>query len=223
MRSPLLRSLVFAIPLVAVLAAPASATPTGLNNIPTADVVDTSVLVLQGFSQFGDGRCPGWFIGAKYGPAENWEVGLDDAFAGPNSNTGLALQVKYRFAPSENVGLALGAANLTADRERNGNTFPYLVLSAPLTPTVHGHLGYSAQQDNHAWFLGADAVVASGCTLRADWIQVDDGDESVASLGFITSLSSRWLVEAWASFPTAEEAENDFIVKFDFVIPVGRG
>jgi hypothetical protein len=223
MRSSLLGSLVLAVPLVVVLAAPASATPTGLNNIPTADVVDSGVLVLQGFSQFGEGRSPAWFAGLKYGPAENWEVGLDDAFAGPNSNTGPTLQVKYRFAPSENVGLALGAANLTTDRERNGDTIPYLVLTAPLGPTVRGHLGYSAQQDNNACFLGVDGPVGDELTVRADWAQVEDGDESVASLGFISSLSSRWLVEVWASFPTAEEAENDFIVKFDFVIPVGRG
>ncbi len=32
-----------------------------------------------------------------------------------------------------------------------------------------------------------------------------------------------WLVEAWASFPTAEAAEDDVIVKLDFVIPLGRG
>lgn len=222
MRSSLLASAA-AVALVALSAAPGSATPTGLNNIPTADVVDTSVLVMQAFSQFGEGRPPTWFAGLKYGPAENWEVGLDDAFAGPTSDTGPALQVKCRFAPSENVGLALGAANVTNDSERNGDIFPYLVLSAPLAPSAHGHVGYSAQRDNNAWFLGADAAVSSGCTLRADWIQVDDGDESVASLGVITGLSSRWLVEAWASFPTAEEAANDIIVKLDFVIPLGRG
>ncbi len=222
MRSSLFGSLA-AVALVALLAAPASATPTGLNNIPTADVVDTRVLVLQGFSQFGEDRSPSWFAGFKYGPAPNWELGLDDPFAGPNSNAGPALQAKYRFAPSENVGLALGAANITSDSERNGDIFPYLVVSAPLARSAHGHLGYSAQQDNNAWFLGADAAIASGCTLRADWIQVEDGEESVSSLGFISTLSSRWLIEAWASFATAEAAENDFIVKLDLVVPLGRG
>ena len=39
------------------------ATPTGLNNIPTADVVPTEVLVWQAFAQFGEDRAPTWFAG----------------------------------------------------------------------------------------------------------------------------------------------------------------
>jgi hypothetical protein len=38
-----------------------------------------------------------------------------------------------------------------------------------------------------------------------------------------SAVGLRQLVEAWASFPTAEAADNDVIVKLDFVIPLGRG
>ena len=221
MRSSALGCVASAAVLVALLAAPGSATPTGLNNIPTADVVDTRLLVLQGFSQFGEGRYPTWFAGLKYGPADNWELGLDDAFAGPASSTGPALQLKYRLRLPNEVGLAFGAANISGHTDRNGEVFPYAVVSSP-PGRLRGHLGYSAQADNNAWFLGVDGPIGGGVTVRADWIQVEDGEESIASLGFLTALSPRWLVEAWASFPTAEEAATEIIVKLDFVMPAQR-
>ena len=40
------------------------------------------------------------------------------------------------------------------------------------------------------------------------------------SLGFIRSMSPRWLVEGWASFPSEESAETSWILKLDFVIPL---
>jgi len=217
-----MRSLCAAATALIVLAGAASAaraTPTGLNNIPTAEVVDEGVLVLQGFSEFGRERAPGWFAGFKYGPAANWEMGLDDTVAGPGSAGGPTLQGKYRMPCHDAAALALGLANISDDRSRHGNVFSYAVVSGDLGP-VNGHLGYSWQADNRAWFLGIDGAVSPELTLRADWTQAQDGDESVAGLGFIRSLSPRWLIEGWASLPTAEEAETSYIVKLDWVIPL---
>jgi len=220
MRSPSLTVLLVLSFLLAFSAA-ALATPTGLNNIPTADVAAEGVLVLQGFSQFGEGRTPSWFAGAKYGPAENWEIGLDDTSLGPGSAGGPVLQAKCRTRLSDGAALGLGVANVSNDSDRNGEAFPYAVVSAGLGP-VNGHVGYSAQKDNNAWFVGADGAVTEKVTLRADWIQVADGEESVSSLGFITPLTRAWLVEGWASFPTADGAETSYVVKLDYVIPLGR-
>jgi len=205
------------------VAAVCSATPSGLNNIPTADVVDTHLFVIQAFSQFGEDKSPSWFAGAKYGVAERWEIGIDDLFTGPGSKTGPALQTKYRLALPHRGALALGAANLTSDTDRNGEIFPYAVASLPLGRSLRGHLGYSWQRDNAAWFIGADTSVTPKITLRADWTQVMDGDESVTSLGFIAPLATRWLIEAWGSFPTADGAASDYIIKLDYLIPSDRG
>lgn len=205
----------------AALASAVQATPSGLNNIPTADVVGQDELVVQGFSEFGGERGPGWFAGFKYGPARNWEVGLDDSVAGAGSAGGPTLQAKYRREVGPSTVLALGAANISDDRGRHGEVFPYAVVSHDLGE-VRGHLGRSWQTDNGAWFVGLDREVTPGLTLRADWTQAQDGEESVASLGFIRPLSSRWLVEAWASFPSAEGGETSYIVKFDFVVPLRR-
>lgn len=206
---------------VMLAAGSALATPSGLNNIPTADVVPAGVLVWQSFAELGEDRAPAWFAGVKYGPAENWEVGLDDAVAGGGSAGGPTLQVKCRRALGDRGAFAVGAANISDDRARHGEVFPYFVSSASLG-TARGHLGYSWQSDNRAWFVGADSAVNRRATLRADWIQTADGDEHMSSLGFIGALSARWLVEGWASFPSAEGAETGYVLKLNWVMPLHR-
>jgi len=196
------------------------ATPSGLNNIPTADVVGEKELVLQAFSEFGSERQPAWFAGFKYGPAENWEVGLDDIIAGPGSAGGPTLQAKYRTALGNRSAMAFGAANISSDRSRHGDVFPYAAVCGDLS-ALRLHAGRSWQADNHAWFIGLDTPMTSDITLRADWIQIQDGEESVTSLGFIRTISPRWLMEGWVSFPSGEGAETSSILKLDFVMPLG--
>lgn len=207
---------------VALGAVPVFATPTGLNNIPTADVVPKDILVLQAFSNFGGSSDAAWFGGFKVGPAENWEVGLDGQVSGPGSGGGPTLQAKYKIPLQKEARLALGAANISDDRDRHGEVFPYLVASVPLSERTNGHLGYSFQSGNHALFLGADATVSRSLTLRSDWIQTNDGNESMWSLGFISPVTQRFLVEGWASFPSAAGAETNYVLKVDYVIPLGR-
>jgi hypothetical protein len=205
--------------LVAAMAVPALASPTGLNNIPTADVVPLRLLVLQAWVNTG-GDDTTWFGGFKYGPAENWEVGLDSSLNG--AGTGLTAQAKYRIPLEHGMRAAVGLANISADDDRHGDVFPYAVLSAPLGQKANGHLGYAFQSGNQALFLGADATVNEKLTLRTDWTQTNDGHDSVWSLGFISPLSPKLLVEAWGSFPTATGADSSLTVKLDYVIPLGR-
>lgn len=217
--SPSLKCVLMVILIVAGLSTAALATPTGLNNIPTAEVVPQGLLVLQGFSEFGRERPPAWFAGAKFSPAKNLEIGIDDRIAGPGSSAGPVFQAKYRLAINPTAGLALGAANISDNSGRNGHNFPYLVISRKLA-SFNLHLGYSWQEDNRAWFAGIDRAVNPHLTLRADWTQVEDGGESAASLGFIRQMNPRWLIEAWSSFPTASGAHTSHIVKLDYVIPL---
>ena len=115
--------------------------------------------------------------------------------------------------------MALGAATISGDRSRHGDVFPYSVVSVDLGG-ARGHLGRSWQHGKKAWFAGADAPVGSKVTLRADWIQVDDGDEHLSSLGFIAPLSGRWVVEGWASFASARSREDSYVLKMNFVVPL---
>jgi len=213
--------LVFTLGLTAYGPSESGATPTGLNNIPTAEAVGEGELVLQAFSEFGRECEPGWFAGFKYGPAANWEVGLDDIFAGPGSAGGPTLQAKHRTVLGDRAALALGAANVSTDRSRHGDVFPYAAVTGDLGP-LRLHLGRSWQSDNKAWFVGLDTPMDEAITLRADWTQVQDGEESIASVGFIRSLRARWLLEGWASFPSTEGAETSYVLKLDFVAPLRR-
>lgn len=204
--------------LLLAFAAIAQASPTGLNNIPTAEVVSKDVLVLQSWGSFdGDDS---WFAGFKYGPAQNWEIGLDDDVAGVGSSAGITLQVKYRIPFEKAGGVALGLANVSADTDVNGERFPYVVVTVPLTADAkaNGTAGYQFQSGNHGFFVGASYCCAPQFNLRADWTQINDGDASVSSLGFITQLDGRWLAEAWASFPTGAGAETSYTVKVDYVV-----
>jgi hypothetical protein len=216
----LICALTLGVALVALSVVPALATPTGLNNIPTADVVAKDFLVLQSWLGFGSGLDTSWAAGAKYGPAENWEVGLDGGLTGPGSGGGPVFQAKYRVCLEKGARIALGAANVSNDRDLHGDYFPYVVASVPIGSQADGHLGYSFQSGNNGLFLGANAAVSPRLTLRSDWIQTDSGDESVWSLGFISPVTSDFLVEGWASFPTAEGSETDYILKVDYVIPL---
>jgi hypothetical protein len=207
---------------VALAAVPTFATPTGLNNIPTADVVPKDILVLQSWTDFGSDRDTGWAAGFKVGPAENWEVGLDGGLTGPGSGGGPTFQAKYKIPLQKGARVALGLANVSNDRDLHGNVFPYAVASVPLGDRANGHLGYGVQSGNHVLFLGADAAASKSLTLRSDWTQTNDGDESLWSLGFISPVTSNFLVEGWASFPSATGVENDYLLKVDYVIPLGR-
>lgn len=207
---------------VALATAPALATPSGLNNIPTADVVPKDILVLQAFSNFGGSQDTSWFAGFKVGPAENWEVGLDAQVGGPGSGGGPTLQAKYKMPLQKGARLALGAANISGDRDRHGDVFPYIVGSVPLGERANGHLGCGFQSDNRALFLGADAAVSRNLTLRSDWIQTNDGNESMWSLGFISPVSKDLLVEGWASVPSAAGAETNYVLKVDYVVPLPK-
>jgi len=198
-------------------AGPALASPSGLNNIPTADIVPEGILVWQAWGTFVDGADDSYVAGLKFGPAENVELGLDYKLGSGDSGP-LAFQGKYRFFTNESgLSATLGLANVNTDRDQGGDNFPYAVLTQDFGG-VRGHLGYEGQHDNTGLFLGLDGPARKDLTLRADWIQTDDGDESMSSLGFIYTGSDPFLVEGWASFPTATGADTSWTLKFDYVV-----
>jgi hypothetical protein len=100
-----------------VITSPVLATSTGLNNIPTADVVPKNVLVFQYYSDIGNDKVPAHFAGFKYGLSGNIEVGLDSRFFAEKSSTeNIVGQAKVRFEFDEALAIALGITNL-GDRD----------------------------------------------------------------------------------------------------------
>jgi hypothetical protein len=194
----------------------ALASPSGLNNIPTADVTPPGVSVLQLYTCFGEGTGPTHTAGVKSGLARGIEVGADMK-VGPDTGTG-AFQAKYRLSMGDRLALALGAANVSGDEDANGKWMPYAVGSGDLGG-LRLHLGYNGQSGNKGVFVGADAPVGAGVTLRTDWLESNKGDGSLASLGFMWEASSDWVVEGWGSFPSASGQEDSYMLKLDYALP----
>jgi len=196
------------------------ATPTGLNNIPTADVVPEKILVLQAFAEAGEDNKPDYFTGFKYGLVKNLEIGLDGrVFPESALEEVIKAQAKYRFEFGESTSVALGIANL-GDHARLGWEDYYIVLAQDLD-FIRVHLGGTAQRDNEGIFAGLDKTVKlleKDLTLRSDIIQTNDSHDVTASAGFIYDLGCNILFETWMSFPTQSGKENIVTVKFDYVI-----
>lgn len=196
------------------------ATPTGLNNISTADTVPEEVLVFQAFTEIGKDNKPDYFVGFKYGLLENLEVGLDGSiFPEPALEETVKAQAKYRFELGNNISLALGIANL-GDRARLGWEDYYLVFTQDLD-FMRIHLGGTAQRDNEGGFAGVDKTLKfleRDFTLRSDIIQTNDAHDITVSAGFIYDLGYNFLVESWMSFPAQSGREDTVILKFNYVI-----
>jgi hypothetical protein len=217
-----MRKVLLLCPLLGLLhAAPVFATATGLNNIPTADVVPERVLVLQYFSNMAKGVGPDHFLGFKYGPIRNVEIGLDGRVSSTERDRDefLAAQGKIRFEPAENLAVALGVANL-GNWARAGREFPYAVLTRDFG-LFRAHLGGTVQKDNEGLFGGIDKTVQlfdRDLILRGDVIQVNDRDDIIASVGFLYDLGRDVLIESWVSFPSGSGQEDVLTLKLDFVI-----
>jgi hypothetical protein len=196
------------------------ATPTGLNNIPTADVVPKNVLVFQFISDFANNNTPAYTAGFKYGPAKNIEIGLDgNIFPQKGETETIVAQGKLRFELSDSLAIAGGIANL-GDRARSGRESPFGVLSQDLG-FLRLHFGGTTQKDNEGFFGGVDKTFTfldRDLTLRSDIIQTNDQEDITTSAGFIYDLGNNFLIESWMSFPTESGEEDVLTVKLNYVI-----
>jgi hypothetical protein len=206
------------------------ATPSGLNNIPTADVTPTGLLVLQEINNFGSNQPSRFTAGFKCGIAEGWEVGYDGRIsqtgigtgvtgAGGAPSHGATFNVKYRHqVPNSPLSLGFGAANLSFSSARAGDDVQYVVASRKFEK-VNGHFGYmfvEGGRDN--MFLGVDGQASPGLTWRVDFNNLNDTDNLLSSAGFIYSISRTWLLEGWYSIPKADGVENTVTLKLDYVV-----
>ena len=132
------------------------ASPSGLNNTPTADICPAQTLVLQTWEAAGYDMTPGNSVGMKYGLLPNTEIGADwNSNADPSHPP--AFQAKYTIDLSGSLPrLGLGIANVSTDRKLNGEPMPYSVLSCDIKDTVRVHAGYGFQEDNEGAFAGVD-------------------------------------------------------------------
>lgn len=209
-----------------------AATPTGLNNIPTADTPPDRTVVLQAFTNMREGQMDDYVVGFKMG-LEPLDVGLHpfdhqlewgiDKRVGEGGSAPAVFQFKYAVQPYEQwPTLAIGAANIgvsSDNRRKVGQPFTYVVATHDFG-WCRGHAGYGFQQKNDAAFFGLDKTIQvceRDLMLRTDVIQIDDQDQWLGSMGFIYSLLDNVAVESWVSVPF-EHGKTVFTIKLNLVI-----
>ncbi len=219
---------VLAVGLGAVASPALFATPTGLNNIITADTPANRQIVLQLFYTTDGERQDDLWVGFKGGlhfdldePVTlRFEYGLDSRVA--DSDTGPTV-AQFKLAGDFGEGLpslGVGAANIgfsDSERDDAGQPFPYAVISQDFK-IFRAHAGYGVASDNQAAFFGVDRGFDIGQTRftpRFDITQIDDQDQWLGSAGFIWELTQHIAVEAWASLPF-EHGDTTFTLKVDF-------
>lgn len=210
------------------LAASALATPTGLNNIPTADAVPHRTVAVQAFSSFGganqfaadgDGKHSFW-LGFKTGlkfDFLNLEWGADSPL-GTGRSGPLFFQTKLGFEPWEDGRFALGVAGIAlTDADRAGDPFSYAMLSHDFG-LLRAHAGYGLQTNGNSLLLGADRtwkLFDRNFNLNADLVQTRDQRGLMTAVGAKYDLSRHIVLETWANFPDRGSASA--IAKINFV------
>lgn len=207
-----------------LLTAGAFATPSGLNNIPTADTPPQGTVVIQAWSNFGNDHDTDFNMGFKTGFdvfGQKLEFGADSHLL-PEKGGPVVLQFKYVQHLWKGGDLALGIANLGLTSESNdraGDPFSYALISQDVAGLFRAHAGFGFQTDNNSVLLGLDKTVKfieRDLQLRTDFIQIQDQNQWLGSLGFLYALHKNVVVEAWASQPL-DHGEAIYTAKLNFV------
>jgi len=143
------------------LVATCSATPSGLNNIPTADTTPQKTFVLQGFTTLGEDRDADFNFGFKTGLDAKYVKFELGAASHIYPDRGGPVTVHGKVAIPFGKGLptfAVGAANVAfseRQRERAGDVFGYVVLSQDFG-WFRAHAGCAYQDTDALPFFGLD-------------------------------------------------------------------
>lgn len=221
MKRTILSSLV-----AAALCGTLSATPSGLNNIPTADTTPMGVFVLQPFTNFGNDVDADLNLGFKTGLefyGQKFELGAASHLA-PDDSGPFTVHAKYALSFGEGLPtMGLGVANIAfsgSDRDRAGDPFSYVVFTQDFAGLFRAHLGYGFQTDNNSVLIGLDKsfkVLERDLVLRSDLIQIKDESDWLASFGFLYALHENVVLESWMSQPF-DDGDPIFTVKLNFVL-----
>ncbi|MFZ4764352.1 MAG: hypothetical protein ACOYMN_05315 [Roseimicrobium sp.] len=206
--------------LYALLTSSALATPSGLNNIPTADTVPHCTVAVQAFDTFSTGSDDFW-LGFKTGwnlaDALHLEWGLDSHLS-PDPAGPLYFQTKLGFSPWEDGKIAVGVANVgLSSSDRVGDPFTYAVLTQDLH-VARLSVGYGLQTDANTALIGLDRtfqVFERNLNLNADLVQTGDQSGWLTSVGAKYDLTKHIVLESWVNLP--DEGDASVVAKINFV------
>ena len=203
-------------------------TPTGLDNIPTADTVPHRTVAVQYFSSFGGAN---QFAAPEAGKTSQWmgfktgwdfepfhlEWGMDSPL-GTGMSGPLFFQTKARFSPWEDGMFALGIANIAlTDIDRAGDPFSYAMLWHDFH-FARLHAGYGYQTNGSSFLFGIDRtwkLFDRNFNLNADLVQSRDQRGLITAIGAKYDLTKHIVLETWANFPDCDRVSA--IAKINFV------
>jgi len=195
---------------------------TNLNDIPIAEILAWRNVELSTWVTTGQRGEPDWWGALNVGVLDYVEVGLY-GMLGPTDEPQGDVRFFGKFVYPLGDGLpnlGAGLQNLTDDEDTNGNVDPYLVITHDFGP-VRGHLGYSFQDDDEAFFAGVDtsfSFLELPATVGLDLLQTANGDEWLVSAGFKYQLPMSFVLESWYTWTTVDEAENTITIRLNWLI-----
>jgi len=204
----------------ALLTSSALATPSGLNNIPTADTVPHRTVAVQAFdtfSQHSDDFWMGFKTGWNLTDNLHLEWGLDSHLS-PDPAGPLYFQTKVGFPPWEDGKVAIGVAGVgLTNTGRAGDPFTYAVLTQDLH-FARLSAGYGLQTDANTVLLGIDRsfkVFERNLNINADLVQTGDQSGWLTSIGAKYDLTRHIILESWVNLP--DEGDASVTAKINFV------
>jgi hypothetical protein len=205
-----------------ILAAATAAfgTPSGLNNIPTADTVGDHTVALQAYDTFGNGGenvfAAGFKAGLDFLPLK-FEIGLDSQLSHPAGP--LDFQFKAAISPWEKGQFAVGVANVgLTNQDRAGDPFTYAVFTQDFD-IARLSVGYGLQTHNDSVLIGLDRTWKifgeHDLMLCADVVQTNDQSGWLTAPGFKYEICKNVIFETWANLP--DHGHASYLVKLNYV------
>jgi len=182
--------------------------PTGLNVIPTADVLEKDTYRLDtpfsGGMRFGpDGDM---YVLLQVGAGNGMEVGIDQRV--DNGYSESWLNAKWRIMEEDGIrpALAIGVQNISRKHEEE----PYLVVSKSLKP-ARFHLGVMRVSGESQAMLGLDRRLGPSLAMQADYVS---GRENGFSAGIGIEITKNATLLVARSFPTDPSRDAEYMLKF---------
>ncbi|MHB1455630.1 MAG: hypothetical protein ACYC0V_01815 [Armatimonadota bacterium] len=183
----------------------AHSAPSGLNVIPTADVLDKGVTSLE-IESAGNGRpfgdeCDSFSL-VQIGVGSGIELGVDRCLDDPD--TWLNIKWRVRDESDRLPSLAFGIQGIG----ENGLAQPYIAALKSVGDT-RVHTGLIVIDRKTRWTFGLDRPVGSHVTFQADYTS---GDENSITYGIAASLSNSLSLTLAKSVGNAGETGNGHII-----------
>lgn len=182
--------------------------PTGLNVIPTADVLERDTFRLDtpfsGGLRFGpDGDM---YVLLQVGAGNGMEVGIDQRVQDGRAESWL--NAKWRLIEEDGTrpALAIGVQNLARNRDEEA----YLVMSKSFKP-ARIHMGLIQAKDRSEAMLGLSRRLTPALALQADYVS---GKENGLTAGVGIAVASNATLLVARSFPNDSSRDAEYMIKF---------